>query len=1243
MQNITNPQNKSPPPLHQPLPLRLTLPKNPNGKRARENPPVTDVVAQVLNNSADANGQPNPAQKQKPTITLVPKSAPAEGNPTTGKVTSIAAPPIEKLVVHIPTRNIEAELTLHILNCRGELSSFLSEYAKIHVVGNGTEYVRHLPSALLAKQYKLIELLNRLKLIIKQRTEHYAKLNLDPGTFLDANHSLFNLLTIWHTFISIISSILEGNPVTLKNSIFSKILGKPIPYETECSILKAYVVHDPIGKKLQVAGSSCSLIPDAFMTAIACFFWKKESLSWNERMVYQELETLLKETYGGWQSYGENARFAFTVDIIRENNLFDRYTLYNYNWAGLRSLLCLIYNEPMVVTEIPRDEKPEILQEPVLHFDSHNNKGAFVPLTRLVLHNLIKFQQSSRINPNYHQTLPHTLGQFLLPFYLHIYLDQRETNPKAVLELFSFLRDLQSLGVNYRCIELYKHKNRILEDYAQLNPFDKDPLGLEKGGANFSCQSSYDSSQERCKLLQDKPRPLILQKNPDPNEYVKSGRYVKNFGALIIAADRVKRDALQFLATYRVEDLPARRLAFYRTVTQLLDFAGGELSMFYQRYVNLARAPDRMPRQKFGFSIPESPHYMSFDANHAEFPSFEVKFESDFLPLERVVNIFLAYNANQLLLRTYTEMALQAVSLFIPTNKDDAVKPQQKLMRQKGRLLFAFSDGQQMELPMSLNELLQKSWNSLCEFVCWTKLLHILADEERAKQVIAKYPSTILAVRRLFSFAIAKHEQLMRNSPHLWTPEIYTKAFSNLISIYGRDSPFIQETILKVPQFPAFNALMLQYASHTTDRPNTTVLPNPTVPPNPTEVTMKQPAGAQSLVSSGSGPDFNVEEWLGRLFEEDSLNKLAEMPPAEKPSEPPLTKPSEPGVSIVRSQNGEDEMIASGFTNHVASTAVTEQPNDLAPLIEKAGITGLPEVANFCCLNAGLQALMSYKDFAQMLEGPEVADPDFREIKPAIRMLLQHVKSRDTAAAYAASISLKERLLQMKTFQEKAGTIGGNQKDAQEIMSVILNACGHTFHERFTRVGTHQGKTLVLSTLEQLGPILPIELGSRKKGQMLEDAIPLLDLIKHSLNEVVTEPATYQIANNKSIIFKEHTCHRALIEPIPRLLVLFVKRFYNERNQLAKRTEDIKVPRNGVLDLTQFFDPSLLSKEKDMRYQIIGTVNHMGNLVSGHYAAHTLREGAWYKVSDNSYIEQVSSNHAFGQAFIFVCSRLEST
>ena len=49
------------------------------------------------------------------------------------------------------------------------------------------------------------------------------------------------------------------------------------------------------------------------------------------------------------------------------------------------------------------------------------------------------------------------------------------------------------------------------------------------------------------------------------------------------------------------------------------------------------------------------------------------------------------------------------------------------------------------------------------------------------------------------------------------------------------------------------------------------------------------------------------------------------------------------------------------------------------------------------------------------------------------------------------------------------------------------------------------------------------------------------------------------------------------------------------------------------------------------KYQLIGLTEHVGNANNyGHYTAHTLREGSWYKF-DDEYFKRVREEEAFSR------------
>ncbi|XP_020252820.1 ubiquitin carboxyl-terminal hydrolase 16-like [Asparagus officinalis] len=99
-----------------------------------------------------------------------------------------------------------------------------------------------------------------------------------------------------------------------------------------------------------------------------------------------------------------------------------------------------------------------------------------------------------------------------------------------------------------------------------------------------------------------------------------------------------------------------------------------------------------------------------------------------------------------------------------------------------------------------------------------------------------------------------------------------------------------------------------------------------------------------------------------------------------------------------------------------------------------------------------------------------------------------------------------------------------------------------------------------------------------------------------------------------------------LLARIPPILTIHLKRFKQDAHgTILKIDNHIKF--KEMLDLTPYVDPSY--KDKELRYRLIGVVEHLGTFSAGHYVAYVkgvLREGncpVWLKANDNSPVREV--------------------
>jgi ubiquitin C-terminal hydrolase len=87
---------------------------------------------------------------------------------------------------------------------------------------------------------------------------------------------------------------------------------------------------------------------------------------------------------------------------------------------------------------------------------------------------------------------------------------------------------------------------------------------------------------------------------------------------------------------------------------------------------------------------------------------------------------------------------------------------------------------------------------------------------------------------------------------------------------------------------------------------------------------------------------------------------------------------------------------------------------------------------------------------------------------------------------------------------------------------------------------------------------------------------------------------------------------------------------------LARDDSEVIVP--DVIDLTSFFREQ---QEREVKYQLVAIVNHMGNMRAGHYTAFGKREGKWIYFNDATVIERNPPMDASSAAYLVCYSRIE--
>ena len=112
---------------------------------------------------------------------------------------------------------------------------------------------------------------------------------------------------------------------------------------------------------------------------------------------------------------------------------------------------------------------------------------------------------------------------------------------------------------------------------------------------------------------------------------------------------------------------------------------------------------------------------------------------------------------------------------------------------------------------------------------------------------------------------------------------------------------------------------------------------------------------------------------------------------------------------------------------------------------------------------------------------------------------------------------------------------------------------------------------------------------------------------------------------------------QTLIWKLPKVLIIQLKRFYQEGMRLLKNNTFVKYP--IILDMNPHFGgPGTGGK-----YRLYGVMEHQGSLTGGHYEASCFVEGInqWYHYSDASAKEITDQQVISSNAYLLFYQRIE--
>lgn len=140
-----------------------------------------------------------------------------------------------------------------------------------------------------------------------------------------------------------------------------------------------------------------------------------------------------------------------------------------------------------------------------------------------------------------------------------------------------------------------------------------------------------------------------------------------------------------------------------------------------------------------------------------------------------------------------------------------------------------------------------------------------------------------------------------------------------------------------------------------------------------------------------------------------------------------------------------------------------------------------------------------------------------------------------------------------------------------------------------------------------------------------KETLDIETCLRHfTVPEMLTDPVMCPTCDKKTLTKKQH-----VVSKLPKVLCLHLKRFDAATN---RKIEDfVSFPCRG-LNMGQFLPhwcevlrvpvvSSIDSSEQwvvpEIRYDLFATVNHFGNLQSGHYVSNVLVNNQWYHCNDS--------------------------
>ncbi|KAL0036465.1 hypothetical protein WJX77_008836 [Trebouxia sp. C0004] len=205
--------------------------------------------------------------------------------------------------------------------------------------------------------------------------------------------------------------------------------------------------------------------------------------------------------------------------------------------------------------------------------------------------------------------------------------------------------------------------------------------------------------------------------------------------------------------------------------------------------------------------------------------------------------------------------------------------------------------------------------------------------------------------------------------------------------------------------------------------------------------------------------------------------------------------------------------------------------------------------------------------------------------------------------------------------------VSGHDGLASSADSCATSADGHQASDPGATVDNKPAESPICRADGELETTPAPEASSKRAELSSEGAEPSSELVELASKSPTTPPKPPKggspkksgLMNVQRPAVKGYSIHRC-----PPLLTVHVKRFQQDmRGRLSKIDGAVPFPLH--LDLTPFCDPKAV--DRSARYTLLGFVEHMGTMRSGHYVAYVQRG---LNVSDSPHLQSLLHKHGIG-------------